>query len=99
VEGRSVEGRSAEGRSAEGRSVEGRSVEGCEAGIGFGSGRRVLYCCLSINQPLNSVERHEASRIFHQITNCCEPLQSNKPYKRITLIRCTYETLIPKTTS
>jgi hypothetical protein len=45
----------------------------------------------SSNQPLDPVERNEATRIFHQIISYCEPLQSNKPYKRTTLIRVTYE--------
>ncbi len=45
----------------------------------------------SSNQPLDPDERNEATRIFHQIINYCEPSQSNEPYKRITLVRATYE--------
>ena len=42
--------------------------------------------------PLEPDKRDRAAHIFNQIVNHCEPLQTeNGPYKRITLVRVTYE--------
>jgi hypothetical protein len=42
--------------------------------------------------PLEPDQRDRATHIFNQIVNHCEPLQTeNGPYKRITLVRVTYE--------
>jgi len=43
-------------------------------------------------QPLEPAQRDRATHIFNQIVNHCEPLQpEDGPYKRITLVRVTYE--------
>ncbi|KAI9737170.1 MAG: hypothetical protein M1834_000763 [Cirrosporium novae-zelandiae] len=42
-------------------------------------------------EPLDEVQGYNPSHVFDQIINYCEPLQASAPYKRITLIRATYE--------
>jgi hypothetical protein len=43
-------------------------------------------------QPLEPAQRDSATHIFNQIVSHYEPLQTkNRPYKRITLVRVTYE--------
>jgi hypothetical protein len=43
-------------------------------------------------QPLETEQRVRATQIFHQIIDHCEPSQTkNGPYKRISLVRLTYE--------
>ena len=43
-------------------------------------------------EPLEPAQRDIATRIFNQIVNHYEPLQTkNERYKRITLVRVTYE--------
>lgn len=36
-------------------------------------------------------ELAQANRIFGQLLNHCEPLQKNKPYKKVTLVRLMHE--------
>jgi hypothetical protein len=46
----------------------------------------------SSSEPLEPKQRAEATRIFNQIIDHCEPSQTrNGPYKRITLIRLTHQ--------
>ncbi|KKZ62100.1 hypothetical protein EMCG_03394 [[Emmonsia] crescens] len=40
---------------------------------------------------LTTAELAQADDIFNKLINHCEPLQSNKPYKKVTLVRLTYE--------
>ncbi|OJD25672.1 hypothetical protein ACJ73_02960 [Blastomyces percursus] len=41
--------------------------------------------------PLTTAELAQADDIFNRLINHCEPLQSSKPYKKVTLVRLTYE--------
>jgi hypothetical protein len=40
---------------------------------------------------LSPQERREATRIFREVIDACEPLQTQEPYKQVTLVRLTYE--------
>lgn len=41
--------------------------------------------------PLTAAERLEADTVFNQLIIYCEPLQSNSPYMKATLVRLTYQ--------
>ncbi|KAG5295649.1 hypothetical protein I7I50_08484 [Histoplasma capsulatum G186AR] len=41
--------------------------------------------------PLTPAEQVQADSIFNQLIAHCEPIQRSKPYKRVTLVRLTYE--------
>ncbi|EGC42697.1 conserved hypothetical protein [Histoplasma capsulatum var. duboisii H88] len=41
--------------------------------------------------PLTLAEQAQADDIFNQLITYCEPLQRSKPYKKVTLVRLTYE--------
>lgn len=53
-----------------------------------------LESILDFSSPqslLNANELAQAGSIFNNLTNHCEPVQSNEPYKKVTLARLTYE--------
>ena len=41
--------------------------------------------------PFSSQQRDDATRIFYEAIEACEPLHNQGPYKKITLVRLTYE--------
>ena len=47
---------------------------------------------LDFSTPSLSVsEKDQAQEVIRALINHCEPLQSSKPYKKVTLMRLTYE--------
>lgn len=50
-----------------------------------------MFDLFSPHPGLSSEERQNATRTFTTVIEACEPLQDNKPYKQITLVRLTYE--------
>ncbi|OJD19629.1 hypothetical protein ACJ73_08629 [Blastomyces percursus] len=46
---------------------------------------------LPVAASLTTAELAQASDIFNKLISHCEPLQSSKPYKKVTLVRLTYE--------
>jgi hypothetical protein len=46
--------------------------------------------------PLTTAELAQADGVFNHLIFHCEPLQSGEPYKKVTLVRATYENCASK---